>query len=116
MPVGNSGGTLLVFGIDSPLQTYGIVQQYTATDTVETAIWSDSGGKLGAVQQYGQRVDAVIMYFELSELPSGAPDIGTKFTYAGNDWIIEEIQSVRSLDGFKSITVNAFTYFNIQSA
>jgi len=106
------GGTVLVFGISSPEKSYGLILDYNTEDAVNRAEAIASDGEIVSIQEHGQQKQLNLNYLPLdaSATADGKPAIGDPFVYEGEIWRINSITDGLSVDGFKTVSVNASYY------
>jgi hypothetical protein len=111
MAAGLQGGTVLVFGTGADA-TYGLKQSYTITDQVERAEGRGADGHVQSVQEYNNTKSLSLNYLELGT-PTGGPAIGATFTFESDTWYVNSIAQNFTVDGFKSVDVDATNYPNL---
>ena len=105
-------GAVLVFGTGLAQQDYGIVQESSIREEVSRLENKAVDGSIVAIQDYGKVEKIKIVYVPLLT-PTATPAIGTKFTFAGKSWSLLTIESIRIVDGFKSVTITGKYYEKI---
>ena len=104
------GGTALVFSTSDT--TYGLVQSHTITANTERAEARGAGGHVASIQEYNDTSGLSLSYLELASA-TGKPGIGATFTFLGETWYINSIASAQTVDGFKTVDVDATNYPNL---
>ena len=112
MAAGNQDGTVLVFGIDTPLESYGLVQNYTITDQTERATARGENGNTVSFQEFDNTKSLSLNYMVLGT-PTSPPAIGTTFTFKTVTWEIDSIADGRTVDAFETYDVTATHYPNL---
>jgi len=102
-------GHILAFGITSALTTYGLLQSYSITQSTKRATAKAPDGTDVSIQEHGDTSSIELTYLPLVT-GSGDPAIGTTFTFDGLPWQIDSISDGLTVDGFRSVTVNATWY------
>jgi len=105
-------GTVLIFGVDTPTKTYGIVQTASTVGNIKRSTAKAPDGHVISIQEYGDKKELDLTYMPLSTA-SAEPEIGTPFDFDGLTWQIDNIIGTSVVDGFKSIALNATYYPNI---
>jgi len=102
-------GTVLVFGIDTPEELYGLVQAYSIKDTVSRAMAKSPNGAITSIQESTQTklLDLTYILLTISVEP---PEIGSVFTFDSLEWHIDDVTDGLVVDGFETFTVKA-TYY-----
>ena len=108
------GGTVLEFSIDGPETSYGLVQNYTITDQTERATARGANGDTVSVQEFDQTQTLSLNYMVLGT-PTGAPAIGTTFSFEGSTWYLESIADGKTIDGFATKDITGTAYPNLGS-
>lgn len=111
MAAGLQEGTLLVFGTGDAT-SYGLIQTATRNNTTERAEAKGADGNTVSIQEYDEREVLSLNYLEISG-GTGAPAIGTAFTYDSLTWYVQSISENITVDGFKSVDVEATRYPNV---
>lgn len=108
------GGTLLAFSIGSATTTYGILQSVDITEKVNRAKAIAPDGNIVSIQEFGEETSLNLTYVELSAASTtDNPHVGAKFTFESNVYQIDSVSSVRTIDGFKTVTAEASRYEGI---
>ena len=102
-------GTLLIFGIDTPLKTYGLLQDYSIADKVQRAESLAPDGHVISIQEYNDTSVLNLTYLPVFE-GTGDPVIGTIFTFDSTSWHIDEITDSYDVSGFEVKQVIAKYY------
>ena len=103
-------GTLLVFGIGTATQDWGLLQSYSIEDTVSRAEAKAPDGNIISIQEYTQVQTLNLNYLTLFVAITDPPAIGTRFTFDGKVWSIDRIKESNVVDGFQSYDVTAKYY------
>lgn len=109
--MGLQDGTILVFGTGAAV-TYGLVQNEGINETTERAEAKGADGNTVSIQEYDDKVELSLTYLELGT-PVSPPAIGTTFTYLTVVYHVSSINSVRTVDGFKTVDITATSYTNL---
>jgi len=107
--MGQQAGTVLLFGIDTPEQTYGLLQTYDIVEDVQRAEAIAPDGAVVSIQEYKDTWKLTLTYILLSE-GTGDPEIGTNFTFDGYEWHIDNIKYSKDVSGFRTATLTAKNY------
>lgn len=105
-------GTILAFSIDTPLESYGLVQNYTITEQIERITARGAAGNTISVQELDDTKTLSLNYMELGT-PVSPPVVGTAFTFKSIEWLIDSMADSLTVDGFKSVDITATHYPNL---
>jgi len=125
MASSDTGGTSLVFSIEIGSETtYGLIQDLSIQPSTERAEARGPAGDVYAVQEYNDLYQMSMTYLEKAA-PTGAPVLGTLFEVnvssmvaaltGTTSWYVNDIDVGDTVDGFRSITVNATHYPNLDA-
>jgi len=114
MAIPQQDGTVLAFSVDitegsGPMQTYGIVQNYTENHVTERAEAKGTSGDTVSIQEYDDKYELSLNYLELGS-PSGDPAIGSAFTFNAKSYLVSSVSSTDTVDGFRSVDITATSY------
>ena len=110
--MGLQAGTVLVFSIDSDTgadQGYGIVQSVSFNEQVKRAEAMGAGGNTVSIQEHDERSEMTLEYLQKGTT-TGAPSIGTEFTFDSATWYVSSIVRTETVDNFLSVTCTATNY------
>jgi hypothetical protein len=115
MPNTLAGGKAMVFSVLSA--TYGYIQSYSVEHSVERAEARGPGGHVMAVQQYNDTKKLALEYLEFAS-QSGMPALSATFSFddgtgSAVTWYINSISYGKTVDGFKTVSVDATNYPNL---
>jgi hypothetical protein len=102
-------GTVLVFGIDTPLTSYGLLQSYNITDQTERATARGAAGATVSTQEFDPTKSLTLNYLPVGT-PTGGPAVGTKFTFETIDWQIDTLDTGDVVDGWETVDITATSY------
>lgn len=105
-------GTVLTFGIGTPLTSYGLLQSVNITEQIERATARGASGNTVSVQEFDDTKTLTMNFMELGTQTS-PPTVGTAFTYDSIEWLIDSIDQGETVDGFKTWDVTATHYPNL---
>lgn len=103
-------GTLLIFGIGTATQDWGLLQSYSIEDTVSRAEAKAPDGNIISIQEYTQVQTLTMDYYSLFVAISDPPEIGTRFTFDSKVWSIDKVRENNVVDGYQSYNVTAKYY------
>lgn len=104
-------GAILMFGMDTPLRSYGLIQSHNITRSVERAELKACDGNVIAIQEFNLIWKLDLTYIPLA--PSGGTgfaEIGERFTYLDKYWQIDSLSGPRKVDGFVNRIIEATHY------
>ena len=106
-------GTVLTFGIEGTNPTtYGLLQSINITEQIERATARGANGNTVSIQEFDDTKTLSMNFMELAS-QTGAPTVGTAFTYDTETWYIDSIDQGETVDGFKTWDVTATQYPNL---
>ena len=102
-------GTILKFGITTPLTTYGLLQDFDIDNIVKRAEAIAPDGQIVSIQEFGERAILDLTYIPLVA-GTGLPEIGTTFSFDLLSWKIDSISNGLRVAGFKTVNLIATNY------
>lgn len=106
-------GTVLEFGIDTPLKSYGLLQTYEIENHVQRATAMAPDGKVVSIQEYQNEATLRMTYLPISAGSTDDPEIGVGFTFDSRTWQIDHYTSRYTVDGFREVDLEASYYEGI---
>jgi hypothetical protein len=108
-------GTLLIFGIDTPEKSYGLLQSVETTNKVQRAKAIAPDGAIVSIQEFGKEDSLSISYLPISTASTdpNRPQIGEPFIFSGSTWQVDTVADIETVDGFEAFTVEASYYAGI---
>jgi len=100
-------GTVLAFGIDSPLESYGLLQSYDISDMAKRVTAKGPDEAVTAIQEYRHEKMLQLKYLNLDSSSTGGPEIGTTFDFDGLPWQVDRIIDANMVDGFANVSLEA---------
>lgn len=104
-------GTPLVFSTADT--AHGLVQNHEIVVNTERAEGRGAGGHVASIQEYNDTSGLTLSYLEFATPGADQPTIGTAFPFLGGTWYINSITSAQTVDGFKTVDVDATGYPNL---
>ena len=102
-------GTVLEFSIDSATTGYGIIQNVTETSQTERATARGALGATVSTQEFDP-TNSFTMNVMMLASPTGAPAIGTAFTYDSIEYQLDSVAKASVVDNFQTYDVSGISY------